>query len=137
MTETMSAAVPPEHNQRPGAPHDLVNRWTAQAPRGPAAIVRVPISTLLREPPHYLAPVLRELFLGSTDCAASRRLCMSSRTYSRRVAELLQHVSVDTRFQCGFVLGTRAQVPHGVSRTFAEPRPPDPVVPPWLADHIG
>ena len=134
----MSAAVSPGHIAQPGAPHDLVSRWTAQTSRGPAALVRVPISTLLLEVPHDLTPVLCELFLGSTDCAASRHLCMSSRTYSRRVADLLHHISVDTRFQCGFVLGTRAQVPHGASRTFAEPRPLDPVVPPpRLADHIG
>lgn len=136
MTETMSAGVPPGQIAQRGAPHDLVDRWMAQTARGPAAVARVPISALLLEVPQDLAPVLGELFLGSTDCAASRHLCMSPRTYSRRVAELLQYLSVDTRFQCGFVLGTRVQLPYGPARTFAEPRALDPV-PPRFADHIG
>jgi len=38
---------------------------------------------------------------GQTDVTASRRLNMSPRTFSRRVAELLDYLGVETRFQGG------------------------------------
>lgn len=50
-------------------------------------------------------PVLAELMAGSTDRVACRNLRVSPRTYSRRLAELLTLIGVDTRFQCGFHLG--------------------------------
>ena len=58
-----------------------------------------------REPSPQLIPVLAELVAGSTDRVACRNLLVSPRTYSRRLAELLDAIGVDTRFQCGFVLG--------------------------------
>jgi hypothetical protein len=51
-------------------------------------------------PPHLL-PVLDQLLHASTDNAASRTLEMSPRTFSRRVAEILEHLGVQTRFQGG------------------------------------
>jgi hypothetical protein len=51
-------------------------------------------------PPH-LRPVLRELMLGTVDATACRRLNVSPRTFSRRVAELLNHLGVESRFQAG------------------------------------
>ena len=51
--------------------------------------------------PSHLGPVLDELSSGTTDLAASKRLRMSPRTYSRRVCELLEHLGVETRFQAG------------------------------------
>lgn len=51
--------------------------------------------------PEHLRPVLEQLLAGSTDDVASRRLNMSPRTFSRRVAELLQCLEVRSRFQAG------------------------------------
>jgi len=52
-------------------------------------------------PPAHLLPVLRELLAGTLDVTASRRLNMSPRTFNRRVAELLQYLGAQTRFQGG------------------------------------
>lgn len=51
--------------------------------------------------PDHLLPVLEQLVQGVTDVTASRQLRVSPRTFSRRVAELLDHLHVQTRFQCG------------------------------------
>jgi DNA-binding NarL/FixJ family response regulator len=51
--------------------------------------------------PAHLCPVLEQLLLGVPDATASRRLNMSPRTFSRRVAELLELLGVATRFQGG------------------------------------
>jgi hypothetical protein len=51
-------------------------------------------------PPH-LVPVLDQLLRAPTDIAASRMLDISQRTFSRRVAELLEYLGVQTRFQGG------------------------------------
>jgi hypothetical protein len=53
--------------------------------------------------PAHLCPVLEQLLLGVPDATASRRLNMSPRTFSRRVAELLDLLGVATRFQGGVV----------------------------------
>jgi DNA-binding NarL/FixJ family response regulator len=57
--------------------------------------------------PDHLWPVLEQLVVGATDLAASRRLNMSPRTFSRRVAELLDSLGVQTRFQCGVEVARR------------------------------
>ena len=49
--------------------------------------------------PEHLRPVLEQLLDGTTDDVASRRLNMSPRTFSRRVAELLDCLHVRSRFQ--------------------------------------
>lgn len=59
--------------------------------------------------PDYLRPVLGQLLSGATDNAASHRLNMSARTFSRRVAELLDVLGVRTRFQAGFEIARRAR----------------------------
>jgi DNA-binding NarL/FixJ family response regulator len=57
--------------------------------------------------PGYLVPVVEALLSGQTDEAVCRRLGVSSRTFSRRVAELLEYLSVSTRFQGGAELVLR------------------------------
>jgi DNA-binding NarL/FixJ family response regulator len=49
------------------------------------------------------------LLSGATDNAASHRLNMSARTFSRRVAELLDVLGVQTRFQAGFEIARRVR----------------------------
>lgn len=61
--------------------------------------------------PSQLRPVLMELLSGVTDLTASRRLNMSPRTYSRRVAELLDYLGVATRFQAGAEIVRRGWAP--------------------------
>jgi len=56
------------------------------------------VSTL---PPAHLLPVLDQMLTGATDATASRLLNMSPRTFSRRVADLLEYLEVTTRFQGG------------------------------------
>ncbi|MEZ0075277.1 hypothetical protein [Planotetraspora sp. GP83] len=60
--------------------------------------------------PPRLRPILEELLSGVPDTTASRRLNMSARTYSRRVAELLDYLGVDTRFQAGVEIVRRRWV---------------------------
>ncbi|WP_066370593.1 response regulator transcription factor [Herbidospora mongoliensis] len=54
-----------------------------------------------RSLPEHLQVVLVQLLSGATDQAASNRLGISARTYSRRVSELLDHMGVQSRFQGG------------------------------------
>ena len=68
--------------------------------------------------PAHLRPILAALLSGATDAAASHRLNVSPRTFSRRVAELLEHLGVQTRFQAGIAVASiswraRAQVSAG------------------------
>ena len=58
-------------------------------------------------PPASLAPVLPALAGGEPDEVVCRRLRMSSRTYSRRVAELLELLGARTRFQAGIEAARR------------------------------
>lgn len=51
--------------------------------------------------PEELLPIVKGLSLGKPDVAVSRLLDMSPRTFSRRVAELLAYLEVETRFQAG------------------------------------
>ncbi|TLQ48512.1 hypothetical protein FEF34_28025 [Streptomyces marianii] len=53
--------------------------------------------------------MVEALLSGQTDETASRKLGISPRTYSRRVAELLEHLDVTTRFQGGAELVRRCQ----------------------------
>ncbi|MET9377055.1 DNA-binding response regulator [Streptomyces sp. NPDC002992] len=54
-----------------------------------------------RELPPQLRPVLDALLSGLTDEAAAARLGMSSRTYSRRVGELMHALGTTSRFRAG------------------------------------
>ena len=63
-------------------------------------VIHVSLS-LDNEIPAHLRPVLHELVLGEVDATACRRLNVSPRTFSRRVAELLEHLGVESRFQAG------------------------------------
>ncbi|MEU3185751.1 DNA-binding response regulator [Streptomyces sp. NPDC006923] len=51
--------------------------------------------------PGQLRPVLEALLAGLTDEAAATRLGMSSRTYSRRVGDLLTALGTTSRFRAG------------------------------------
>jgi hypothetical protein len=57
--------------------------------------------------PAYLVPIIEALLSGQTDEAACRRLGISPRTFSRRVAELLDFLKATTRFQGGAELMRR------------------------------
>lgn len=52
-------------------------------------------------PPGALRPVLEALLAGLTDETAATRLGMSSRTYSRRVGDLLAALGTTSRFRAG------------------------------------
>ncbi|XRQ08788.1 hypothetical protein ACN3XK_71870 [Actinomadura welshii] len=58
--------------------------------------------------PDHLLPIAKVLLTAQTDEEARRTLGLSSRTFSRRVAELLNHLNVATRFQGGVELARRA-----------------------------
>ncbi|WP_459800585.1 helix-turn-helix domain-containing protein [Herbidospora sp. RD11066] len=60
--------------------------------------------------PEHLRLVLVQLLSGATDQAASNRLGISARTYSRRVSELLDHMGVQSRFQAGAEANRRGWV---------------------------
>jgi len=62
-------------------------------------------------PPVHLLSILEELLSGDTDVTVSRRLSISPRTFSRRVAELLVYLGVNTRFQAGMEVALRGWVP--------------------------
>src|SRR5215472_9249424 len=55
-----------------------------------------------------LVPVLYQLLSGVVDATACRHLNMSPRTFSRRVADVLDELGVATRFQGGAECGRRA-----------------------------
>ena len=76
--------------------------------------------------PVHLVPVIEALLSGQTDEAACKTLGISGRTFSRRVAEVLNHLNVATRFQAGAELVRRASV-HRDSRalTIAPGAEPD------------
>jgi DNA-binding NarL/FixJ family response regulator len=77
--------------------------------------------------PEHLTGVLEQLASGATDQAACRRLGMSSRTYSRRVSELLEHFGVRSRFQAGVEMARRGltgrygSAPSGDTRGIHQP----------------
>lgn len=62
--------------------------------------------------PEHLAPVLAQLLTGVPDITASRKLNMSPRTFSRRVAELLEYIGVESRFQAGVEAVRRGWIPN-------------------------
>ena len=70
-----------------------------------------PGAAVYAPPPGCLQPILEELVKGDTDMTTCRRLNMSPRTYSRRVAELLSYLGVETRFQGGMEVALRGWVP--------------------------
>lgn len=57
--------------------------------------------------PEELRPIVKGLSLGKSDVTVSRLLGMSPRTFSRKVAELLSYLGVETRFQAGVELARR------------------------------
>jgi hypothetical protein len=63
--------------------------------------------------PADLIPVLYQLLNGVVDATACRRLNISPRTFSRRVAEVLEQLGVATRFQGGAECGRRASMAVG------------------------
>lgn len=78
-------------------------------------VILIPMS-LNKEIPAHLRPVLRELVLGTVDATACRRLNISPRTFSRRVAELLGHLGVESRFQAGMQVMFH-ELRHGARQT--------------------
>ncbi|HTT52197.1 MAG TPA: hypothetical protein VMH35_12420 [Streptosporangiaceae bacterium] len=73
-------------------------------------------------PPVQMLPILEELLSGDTDVTVSRRLNISPRTFSRRVAELLDYLGVNTRFQAGLEVALRGWVPlRGYAEKINEP----------------
>jgi hypothetical protein len=51
--------------------------------------------------PEQFVPIAKGLALGKPDVTISRLLDMSPRSFSRRVAEFLAYLGVETRFQAG------------------------------------
>ena len=101
--ETRPQASPPFPNGRPvDHPQPAATDGGGQAGRNGTSPVPVP---------EHLVPVLEQLVQGGTDLTASRRLKVSPRTFSRRVAELLDYLHVQTRFQCGAEIVQRGWVP--------------------------
>lgn len=105
---------------------------------GPAAVR--PGATLAELPAH-LVPVLIELLRADTDLEACRRLNISPRTFSRRVAELLGHLGVRTRFQGGAEFALRGWDPAGCPPGDVSPRQPGrhpaPSRPPVASPHAA
>ncbi|NUS74417.1 MAG: hypothetical protein HOQ05_13615 [Corynebacteriales bacterium] len=60
--------------------------------------------------PLHLQPIVQALASGATDEAASARLGLSPRTFSRRVAELLRLLEVESRFQAGLAASRRGWI---------------------------
>lgn len=81
-------------------PEGLRDPRTARFGRHGKEVIHIPMSLIDEIPPH-LRPVLRELVLGTVDASACRRLDISPRTFSRRIAELLELLGVTSRFQAG------------------------------------
>jgi hypothetical protein len=57
--------------------------------------------------PRRMRPIAEQLLAGVPDTTACRRLNMSPRTYSRRVAEFLDYLGVQTRFQAGVAIARK------------------------------
>jgi hypothetical protein len=108
-----SLSLRPGRNKRPDNTHIAARnpaRAVADRPSpGAAAHCRSGRLQELLPPgaPGYLIPIVEALLSGQTDEAASKRLGISPRTFSRRVAELLDHLNVATRFQGGVELVRR------------------------------
>ncbi|MGH3735213.1 MAG: hypothetical protein ACRDT6_06270 [Micromonosporaceae bacterium] len=102
---------------RHGPDRDWDPRWTAR-PRSPLWTPQPsrPYADFV-PPPAYLLPVIEELLRGAPDDSASRRLDMSPRTFSRRVAELLDYLGCSSRFQGGAEAVLRGWVPLPARRT--------------------
>jgi hypothetical protein len=108
-----SLSLRPGRNKRPDNTY-LAARNTTRAvvdrlPPGAAEPCRSGHLQELLPPgaPGYLIPIVEALLSGQTDEAASKRLGISPRTFSRRVAELLDHLNAATRFQGGVELVRR------------------------------
>jgi hypothetical protein len=59
------------------------------------------IDVMAKSFPEQFLPILKGLSLGKSDVTVSRLIDMSPRTFSRKVAELLDYLGVETRFQAG------------------------------------
>jgi hypothetical protein len=60
--------------------------------------------------PAHLLEILGQAASGATDLAARRHLKLSSRTYSRRMSELLAELDARSRFQAGIIAARRGLV---------------------------
>lgn len=70
------------------------------------------------EPPEDLREVLAQLATGATDRRAQRNANLSPRTFSRKVAELMQLLGANSRFQAGAHAAQRGWLrPDGVMGT--------------------
>ncbi|MFF3698061.1 hypothetical protein [Streptomyces sp. NPDC002221] len=100
-------------SRRPGVPRSGERYQGPAAPELPATAAdparRRGAHCAPPDLPTHLLPIVDALLSGQTDETASRRLGISPRTYSRRVADLLEHLDVSTRFQGGAELIRRSQ----------------------------
>lgn len=95
----------------------LVEQRSARVAPGSLGLAPTAFQRPQRRMPHcgladltrHLIPIVKALLSGQTDETASRKLGISPRTYSRRVAELLEYLQVSTRFQGGAELIRRCQ----------------------------
>lgn len=74
--------------------------------------------------PEEFLPIVKGLAQGKSDVTVSRLLDMSPRTFSRRVAELLVYLEVETRFQAGMEVAHRIMLSSLVTRKSPRDRSP-------------
>lgn len=65
------------------------------------------IDVISKSFPEHFLPILKGLSSGKPDVTVSRLIDMSPRTFSRKVAELLAYLGVETRFQAGMEVAHR------------------------------
>jgi len=104
----------PAETRRPGTRHlaennadEIIARRPSPDTTGRSRAGRRLQEILPPDIPRYLIPVVAALLSGQTDEAACRKLGISPRTFSRRVAEFLDYLNVSTRFQGGAELVRR------------------------------
>jgi hypothetical protein len=94
----------------------LPRLWIPTASRAPATGRRnaIPgvreeyiIDVIAKSFPEQFLPILKGLSWGKSDVTVSRLIDMSPRTFSRKVAELLAYLDVETRFQAGMEVAHR------------------------------
>jgi DNA-binding NarL/FixJ family response regulator len=115
MTDVSNFGMRPTRNGSAVGPSPAtgsgLSRWWSPAASRALTTGRRNTSTGVREPdiadvaamllPEDLLPIVKGLSLGKPDVTVSRLLDMSPRTFSRKVAELLAYLEVETRFQAG------------------------------------
>lgn len=111
MTERRGTTLGPQHAAGDG----LSGLWIPTASRLPAVGRQSTVPGLREEDidvivkcfPEEFLPVLKGLSWGKSDVTTSRLIDMSPRTFSRKVAELLAYLGVETRFQAGMEVAHR------------------------------